>query len=424
MTNSFDACICYLFFLLVTLFPTTLRASIKKEAFFISDTVNVKKFGAKGDGTTDDTRAIMAALKTNAQVVFFPAGIYRISQSLSLHSNLELLGESQKSILQNTNVKEILKTFGPVSYQNITLKGLTINGNVKEEDRDKLVICVQFYNVAKVNIINCSFNNASASLGFQTCRDINIRNSIISGMYQQPLGNKATAGVYGYGIVLNECSNALIEDNRIGTDIPQGYIMRHAIYISNTGKADALNSSDITIRKNTIVLKDYIKSKPMTGFEYVFKSVGGKNIVIQNNKTSGGVGAVLLTYNFINAVNIHIIDNEFASLNRYGVFINPEANANKNCLLADLEVRGNSFSMNAPNAQAFRVINYKTLRISNNNFSNQCSSIDNRSIFMYIKKNNSIISSKEIDISNNKVNGFSKMVLNDDPKDNTKLFIR
>ena len=50
---------------------------------------NVKDFGAKGDGTTDDSNAIQAALTalktvlTNAHsVLYFPAGMYRITKTL------------------------------------------------------------------------------------------------------------------------------------------------------------------------------------------------------------------------------------------------------------------------------------------------------------------------------------------------------
>ena len=50
---------------------------------------NVKDYGAKGDGTTDDSSAIQAALNdlktviTNAySVLYFPAGTYRITKTL------------------------------------------------------------------------------------------------------------------------------------------------------------------------------------------------------------------------------------------------------------------------------------------------------------------------------------------------------
>ncbi len=58
--------------------------------------VNVKSFGARGDGATDDTAAIQAAIDATARgVIFFPKGIYRVSQTLRIttKNSLMLLGE-------------------------------------------------------------------------------------------------------------------------------------------------------------------------------------------------------------------------------------------------------------------------------------------------------------------------------------------
>lgn len=59
-----------------------------------------KNFGAKGDGKTDDTRALQAGLDAaatdpNHSVLFLPAGAYRISRTLNLNNrlNLSLIGE-------------------------------------------------------------------------------------------------------------------------------------------------------------------------------------------------------------------------------------------------------------------------------------------------------------------------------------------
>lgn len=55
---------------------------------------NVKAFGAKGDGITDDSRAFLNAIaSTNNGALFIPAGTYRISQQLPLKSNFVLRGE-------------------------------------------------------------------------------------------------------------------------------------------------------------------------------------------------------------------------------------------------------------------------------------------------------------------------------------------
>ncbi len=54
---------------------------------------NVKKAGAKGDGATDDTEAIQTAIDTH-RVVFFPAGRYRVSDTVQLRTDTVLVGLS------------------------------------------------------------------------------------------------------------------------------------------------------------------------------------------------------------------------------------------------------------------------------------------------------------------------------------------
>jgi hypothetical protein len=57
-------------------------------------TVSVASYGAKGDGASDDTAAVTAALKANAGkkvAVYFPAGTYKIT-SIVLPDNVTLVG--------------------------------------------------------------------------------------------------------------------------------------------------------------------------------------------------------------------------------------------------------------------------------------------------------------------------------------------
>jgi parallel beta-helix repeat protein len=59
---------------------------------------NVKQYGAKGNGVTDDTAAIQAAISAANTAgggwVYFPVGIFIISASLVLHDDVHLIGPS------------------------------------------------------------------------------------------------------------------------------------------------------------------------------------------------------------------------------------------------------------------------------------------------------------------------------------------
>lgn len=57
-----------------------------------ADVVNVKDFGAVGDGQHDDTEAIQAAIASNCSVIFFPEGVYKTTENVSPNQGQTLVG--------------------------------------------------------------------------------------------------------------------------------------------------------------------------------------------------------------------------------------------------------------------------------------------------------------------------------------------
>lgn len=70
-----------------------------------SDIVNIKRFGAKGDGVTDDTVAIQNAINSLSVggIVLFPQGDYVISSTLIVNKPIKLVGEGRGDDSNNTN---------------------------------------------------------------------------------------------------------------------------------------------------------------------------------------------------------------------------------------------------------------------------------------------------------------------------------
>jgi hypothetical protein len=67
--------------------------------FYNTGVVNVKDYGAKGDGVTDDTQALQAAID-HGGVVIMPEGIYRISEGLLVNVNKTTFrGVSSRAII-------------------------------------------------------------------------------------------------------------------------------------------------------------------------------------------------------------------------------------------------------------------------------------------------------------------------------------
>lgn len=68
----------------------------------LHDTVSVKDFGAKGDGSNDDTAEIQAALDAAAgkSKVLLPEGTYMISGTINIPSNSHFIGEGKSSVIK------------------------------------------------------------------------------------------------------------------------------------------------------------------------------------------------------------------------------------------------------------------------------------------------------------------------------------
>src|SRR5208283_5812604 len=59
--------------------------------------VNAREHGAKGDGNTDDSKALQAALdaaQTKGPICYVPAGLYRLDGSVTVPAGVTLCGAS------------------------------------------------------------------------------------------------------------------------------------------------------------------------------------------------------------------------------------------------------------------------------------------------------------------------------------------
>ena len=63
--------------------------------------INVKNFGAKGDGVTDDSNSIVTAIEQSEKgsTIYFPAGTYLVSRGFNLLDYTTVKGEGDKTLL-------------------------------------------------------------------------------------------------------------------------------------------------------------------------------------------------------------------------------------------------------------------------------------------------------------------------------------
>jgi hypothetical protein len=88
-----------------------------------ADVVNVKDYGAVGDGVTDDTTAIQTALDSGEARVFIPEGTYNIATTLDIPSNVQLIGSGYNTVLKSTSASAV-RIIELTSKTNVTISNI------------------------------------------------------------------------------------------------------------------------------------------------------------------------------------------------------------------------------------------------------------------------------------------------------------
>jgi hypothetical protein len=108
---------------LVTYTPSGTGAVARSAASKMGDVVSVRDFGAVGNGTTDDTAAIQAAITASAnKAVYFPSGTY-VATTLTVSSPCRLFGEG--IIKKTTAASSALLT---LNTNDVDIEGLEFRG--------------------------------------------------------------------------------------------------------------------------------------------------------------------------------------------------------------------------------------------------------------------------------------------------------
>lgn len=181
----------------------------------LAEQVSVKDFGATGDGTTDDTSAIQAALDSGAGSVIFPDGTYLISAAIKPSSNQQVVGTGGSITMVNN-------TFAAGVYidtkSNVQISNLQIIGASGGNSFDQAILINGSTNVT---VDNCLIQD----IGLEAVAPNEWGHGIeITGastnvkIVDNTIKNiKGYGNLRGDGITVRSSSNTLIQGNTIDT---------------------------------------------------------------------------------------------------------------------------------------------------------------------------------------------------------------
>ena len=257
-------------------------------------TVNVLAYGAVGDGVSDDTLAIQAALdalKTTGGTIHFPVGIYKLTGSVYFYSNQELIFERGATLLQGAEINNLMMNYstadkgGYDATQNVVIDGATFDGGNYTTNNTLLGFC----HSRDITVRNCKFLNGHGAwhnLEVNSSKNVLIDHCWFEGSRRTgengeliqidsfnntvtwPWGNGAVDSTVSYMVEVKNCwfgdcivspaignhSEAIVNCIRIHDNIFEGLTSsRGAINFQNAKNVDVYNNTFVDCVTGVIV---------------------------------------------------------------------------------------------------------------------------------------------------------------------------
>ncbi len=210
--------------IVILLSPTLSRgptrpATMAAYAGAAGPSVSVTDFGARGDGVSDDSPAVQAAINgvPNGATIYFPAGTYMIRDLRVIgRSSLRFSGERASTVLKRLPLPGNVRQMIFESCTDIDIEDLTFDANGIERFGG-----VNFYGARRVRIENTRFIDSKPRSfdqgdhyayvfghGGAPSEDISIANNIIENLNVEVdharrvrvIGNTVSKGYFGIGI--------------------------------------------------------------------------------------------------------------------------------------------------------------------------------------------------------------------------------
>lgn len=251
----------------------------------LRERVSVKDFGAVGDGVADDTAEIQAALDSGANTVFVPEGVYMVSATLNVPTNVTLEGSSpsaarielMSSAANGTNIISV--------KQFVVIRNLWIRGNWDLVSTGQLGIGIYANDLVATNIRGLNLDNVAVdrckSTGIYVYEGAYIR------MYNTLSDTNGLDAVHLEGSSPGSFTTTVIGGESTFSSCPNGYGLRlknclnsKYTFISEYTKGVAFEGEHRCLDFDTCYFE-----QDGIGLNYIYNvlSGGATGITIQNN---------------------------------------------------------------------------------------------------------------------------------------------
>jgi hypothetical protein len=280
---------------------------------------NVLDYDAAGDGTTDDTVAIQGAIDAaetaGGGTVYFPAGIYKLTNTVNLKANVRLQGAGRRVtyLKQFTNSKKCLAQSNTSYYNDMSDISFTVNAGVTGATLVQL-------EGGSTNIQNCNFVGAATGLvvsatyyvnlwgcefGYQTSRGIQFSgsggansNSVSATKFGNITGDCISISSGTYSVNIQGCAFEVITGYGVNSEASIGTIIGCYFEAISIAAININGSNGMFMANNYFADNGLIVQGVSRGFvNFNYRSVSGDAIFNWGGFTNRADGADALLTN-------------------------------------------------------------------------------------------------------------------------------
>lgn len=281
----------------------------------ITDDVNLKQFGAIGDGVTDDSDSLLAAAASGIKALKIPAGRYNIaSKVIGINTEFTLTGDG-------ASVTELINC-GISAPDGLTVRGIAFNGGAEMTVRTpsspyqaNVILFVSPKGEQSVMFEDCTFKNTDYAIFARATTSGSFINDTVTGCVFEDISGTA---IY-HNLSCGTCTVRNNSFRRIGNDEKESgtvaavwigdlynisYVEAKEAYVTDndfaelrtkddfSGKEHLINAAFVGVRADKAIISDNTM-RGLYGFgddrESIYTKVRDLQ-VLRNSITDGGLG--------------------------------------------------------------------------------------------------------------------------------------